>query len=84
MLREAATAGSPFDLALLDWQMSDMDGLTLSQFIKADVAFDATRLVVLAPLGKAKSDGELKRLGIEDCLVKPVKQSRLFDCMTMP
>ena len=81
ILREAANAGSPFDLALLDWQMPDMDGLTLSRFIKADVTLDATRLIVLAPLGKARSAGELKRFGIEDCLIKPVKQSRLFDCL---
>jgi CheY-like chemotaxis protein len=31
--------------------------------------------------GKAISAGELPRLGLEACLVKPVKQSRLFDCL---
>jgi CheY-like chemotaxis protein len=66
---------------LLDLEMPDMTGLTLSRVIKADHAIAATRLVILAPFGKAISAGELPRLGLEACLVKPVKQSRLFDCL---
>jgi two-component system sensor histidine kinase/response regulator len=58
-----------------------MGGLALAQIIKADLAIGATRLVVLTPLGKAISAGELKQIGIEACLDKPVKQSRLFDCL---
>jgi PAS domain S-box-containing protein len=81
ILRAAAMAGSPVDLALLDLEMPDMTGLTLSRVIKADHAIAATRLVILAPFGKAISAGELPRLGLEACLVKPVKQSRLFDCL---
>jgi len=81
ILRAAAMAGSPVDLALLDLEMPDMTGLTLARVIKADLAIAATRLVILAPFGKAISAGELPQLGLEACLVKPVKQSRLFDCL---
>jgi two-component system, sensor histidine kinase and response regulator len=38
-------------------------------------------LIVLTSLGQALSTAELKERGIEAYLVKPVKQSRLFDCM---
>jgi two-component system, sensor histidine kinase and response regulator len=68
-------------LVLLDLQMPEMSGLALARVIKADRALAATRLVVLAPLGKTISAGELKQIGIETCLVKPIKKSRLFDCL---
>ena len=61
--------------------MPEMDGFTLAAAIKADPALAATRLIVLTSMGHALSSAELKQLGIEAYLVKPVKQSRLFDCL---
>jgi signal transduction histidine kinase/DNA-binding response OmpR family regulator len=81
-LRTAAEAGQPYHLALLDVQMPEMDGLTLARAIKGDPALAGTRLIVLTSFGQAFSPAELKAVGIEAYLVKPVKQSRLFDCMT--
>jgi two-component system sensor histidine kinase/response regulator len=81
ILRAAAAAGHPFELALLDLQMPDTDGVTLSRVIKADPALSGTRLALIAPLAKSISAEELQQLGIEVCLVKPIKQSRLFDCL---
>jgi two-component system sensor histidine kinase/response regulator len=81
-LRTAAEAGQPYHLALLDVQMPEMNGLTLARAIKDDPALAGTRLIVLTCFGKTFSPAELKAAGIEAYLVKPVKQSRLFDCMT--
>jgi two-component system, sensor histidine kinase and response regulator len=58
-----------------------MDSFTLAATIKADPALAATRLIVLTSMGHALRSAELKQLGIEAYLVKPVKQSRLFDCL---
>jgi two-component system, sensor histidine kinase and response regulator len=80
-MRTAAEAGQPYHLALLDVQMPEMDGLTLARAIKVDPALAGTRLVVLTSFGQAFSPEELKAAGIEAYLVKPVKQSRLFDCL---
>src|SRR5208283_1858303 len=53
----------------------------LARAIKGDPALADTRLVVLTSFGQAFSPAELKAAGIEAYLVKPVKQSRLFDCL---
>jgi len=80
VLREAA-ADRPYDIALLDVEMPEMDGLTLARAIKADPAIASTRLIVLTPLGQAFAPSELEVAGIDAALSKPVKQSRLFDCL---
>jgi two-component system sensor histidine kinase/response regulator len=80
-LRAAAAAGKPYDLALLDVRMPEMDGLTLARAIKIDPAIARTRLIVLTSLGQALSIAELKAAGIEAYLGKPVSQLRLFDCL---
>ncbi len=81
ILRAAAAAGAPFHAALLDMQMPEMDGMTLARAIKADAAIADTRLIILTSLGHFMSSEELKAAGIDAYLVKPVKQSRLFDCL---
>ena len=80
-LRAAVGEGQPYDVALLDVQMPKMDGFALAAAIKADPALTGTRLIVLTSMGHALRSAELKQLGIEAYLVKPVKQSRLFDCL---
>ena len=82
ILRAAAEeGGQPYDLALLDAQMPEMDGLTLTRAIRNDPAITSTRLILLTSIGQALSAAELQEADIEACLVKPVKQSRLFDCL---
>jgi len=82
LLRASASAGDPYDLAILDMQMPGMDGLTLARTIKADTALAGVRLVMLTSLGDRLAADQLKAAGIEDCLIKPVKQSRLLDCIS--
>jgi two-component system sensor histidine kinase/response regulator len=80
-LRTAAESGQPYHLALLEVQMPEMDGLTLARAIKGDSRLAETRLIALTSFGQALSPAELKEAGIEAYLVKPIKQSYLFDCL---
>jgi two-component system, sensor histidine kinase and response regulator len=81
MLRTAATDGLAYNLALLDVQMPEMDGFTLARSIRADPAIAGTKLIALTSLGQALTAQELKDAGVEAYLIKPVKQSRLFNCL---
>ena len=81
ILREAAATGEPYDLALLDMQMPEMDGMTLAKAIKAEPAIAPTRLIMLTSMGHRFSAGEIAGAGLAAYLVKPVKQSALFDCL---
>ena len=81
LLRAAATECKPYDLALLDVQMPEMDGLTLAQAIKADPAIAGTRFILLTEFSKKNGPERPRAAGITDSCFKPVRQSRLFDCL---
>ena len=81
LLRAAATEGKPYDLALVDVQMPEMNGLTLARAIKADPAIAGTRLILLTELNKRTSLEGPRAAEITECCFKPVRQSRLFACL---
>ena len=73
-----ALATKPFDLAILDMQMPAMDGLMLATAIKADPETARMSLIILTSMGRIASD-EVAKAGVAACLLKPVKQSLLYD-----
>ncbi|HET6260816.1 MAG TPA: response regulator, partial [Chloroflexia bacterium] len=77
MLRSAAQEGEPYEVAILDMQMPEMDGIQLAQQIKADSLISSTRLVLLTSMGQRGDAGKVARAGIEAYLVKPAKESQL-------
>jgi CheY-like chemotaxis protein len=82
-LSRAAQIGVTYDLAILDMQMPDMDGLTLAKIIHSDPALKQTRLMMLTSLCHRLADSELKAAGISSCLVKPVKQGDLLQSLAV-
>ncbi|HUS36174.1 MAG TPA: response regulator, partial [Verrucomicrobiae bacterium] len=81
VLRREAALGDRYDLAILDFQMPIMDGLTLAKAIKSDPELASIRLIVLTSLGQKLTPEELRENGIAASLIKPVRQSELFDCL---
>ena len=80
-LRDAAAAGASFDLAILDLQMPGMDGLTLARVIKSDPILRQTKLILLTSLGEQLDAEALRATGISASLIKPARQSPLFNCL---
>jgi CheY-like chemotaxis protein len=81
MLDQARAAGCPFPLAILDFQMPDMDGFTLATRIRAHAELRDTRLFMLTSAGQRGDAARCKDIGIEVYLLKPVKQSALLDAI---
>src|SRR5207244_4070768 len=80
-LRRESATGHPYEIVILDLQMPEMDGLMLAKTIKADPAIAHTRLVLLSSLGQRLTPAELREHGIVASLVKPVRQSELFNAL---
>jgi CheY-like chemotaxis protein len=80
-LEQAGAAGCPFPLAILDFQMPDMDGFTLAARIRAQAELRSTRLFMLTSAGQRGDAARSKDIGIDVYLMKPVKQSALIEAI---
>ena len=80
-LYKAYSEGDPFQLAVLDMQMPDMDGESLGRAIKADEKIRGTRLIMMTSMGQRGDAFRLEEIGFTAYLTKPVRQSDLFDCI---
>jgi len=80
-LQAAVAEGDPFDIAVLDMQMPDMDGETLGREIKTDASLRGVPLVMMSSIGQRGDAARLKDVGFAAYLTKPVKQSQLYDCL---
>jgi CheY-like chemotaxis protein len=80
LLRAAAESGEAYDLAVLDMQMPDMDGIQLARAISSEPAISSTRLVLLTSIG-ININETARMAGVEVVLNKPVRQSQLHDAL---
>lgn len=71
----------PFTLALLDGHMPDVDGFMLAEKIARDPRFAAMKIVLLTSAGHSDDVKRAQQLGVAGYLVKPIKQSELFDAI---
>ena len=80
-LRRAATEGTPFQIALIDMVMPDMDGDALGQAIKADPALADTILVMLSSIAQRGDAARAKEAGFVAYLTKPIRHTQLHECL---
>ncbi len=79
-LRSAARAGRAFQVAVLDWRMPGMDGLTLAGVIKADAETRQTALVLLSSYSRHSTE-EITKAGFATYIPKPASGSDLYDAI---
>ena len=70
---------SPIDLLLSDVNMPVVDGFALCERIRADGRFVNLKIMMLTSAGRPGDAVRRAKLGVDDHILKPVKQSELFD-----
>ncbi|MBI5367188.1 MAG: response regulator [Planctomycetes bacterium] len=80
-LRAAQAAGDPYRIALIDFQMPDMDGLALAHAVLADATLAAPVLILLSSIEQKGDAAAVRAAGISACLLKPIRQSALLNAL---
>ena len=78
----AKISNHPFDVALLDFQMPEMDGVMLAREIREDPTLNGTRLLMMSSAGE-RSDIDRQATNLDCWLTKPVKRAKLYEALTV-
>ncbi|MHC5766017.1 MAG: response regulator [Nostoc sp.] len=78
-IQEAAKQKNFYDIAVIDMQMPEIDGMTLGEQIKANSAIAGLPLIMLTSTNQRDEIQRSLKIGFAAYLVKPVKPSRLLD-----
>ncbi len=82
-MKNASGEATPFDVAIFDTTLSDMDGATLARTIKSDPDLNKTALILITPLGKRGDAKAYKVHGFSAYFTRPIRGSDLYDCLVM-
>ena len=81
LLKESNAEGNPFQIALLDYMMPNMNGKELAEIIKKDVDFKDIKLLILTSLDNRKYIKEFKEIGFDGYFCKPIRNSVLYNAL---
>ncbi|MBI5591556.1 MAG: response regulator [Deltaproteobacteria bacterium] len=82
MLEAAEKADNPYDLALMDWQMPEMDGIEAIRRIRA--ADSLTRipvLIMVTAFGREEVMNRVQKDELDGLVLKPVNSSVMFNTL---
>ncbi|BDI20223.1 hypothetical protein ANSO36C_60250 [Nostoc cf. commune SO-36] len=74
--------GTQFDIAILDMQMPEMDGITLARQIRKQSGCQNLPLVIMTSFGKVETSSEFNDVQFAASLSKPIKQSQLYEVIS--
>jgi two-component system, sensor histidine kinase and response regulator len=80
-LREAFRSGKPFELLLSDVNMPECDGFTFLEQVRRDPSVANIVAIVLTSGDRAEDSARCRELGVDQRLMKPVKQSELYNAI---
>ena len=69
LLQQQASTESPFQVVILDCQMPDVDGLSLTKSIKDDLLFTDVKIILLSSMGQPINNEVWQQSGIDSCQV---------------
>ncbi|MGL6257918.1 response regulator [Vibrio sp. WXL210] len=80
-LGQAADKGQPYSIAILDYQMPEMDGIGLSKRIRAQENLKQTKLVMFSSVAQRGDAQLLQSSGFSGYLTKPMQQADLLSVL---
>jgi CheY-like chemotaxis protein len=80
-MERALAAGKPFPLALIDFQMPELDGFGLAHKIKSRPELGPTMIMMLSSVGQRGDAARCRELGVAAYLTKPVRQAVLMEAV---
>jgi len=78
---EAAAAGNPFEVVLLDWRMPGLDGIATARELRRLGLAHLPHLVMVTGYGRDELAQSAREVGVDAILLKPVDPSVLFDTL---
>ena len=70
---EQAASGKPFDLAIFDYQMPDLDGHELCAKFKASPILESIPIIMLSSVDQSVQGAQVRKLGFAGTLLKPIR-----------
>ena len=81
IMRRSEGQGTPYELVLSDVNMPEADGVTLADWIRQDAKLASTPIIFLTSGTRPEDLKRCESLSIAAHLMKPVKESELFDAI---
>lgn len=82
-LHDEARRGARYQLAILDFDMANLDGLQLAQSIIGAASIDPPQIILLTSVGRRGDAKRAQAMGVSAYLTKPVRESQLSRCLSM-
>ncbi len=74
---------TPFDIALVDWDMPRMTGIEFVRFVRRNREFDGLKLMMVTTNNTEEKIGMALEAGANDFLMKPVTREALEEKLTL-
>ena len=81
-LRNSAKKGKPYEMAVLDYMMPEMDGTELAKAIKSDELISDISLLMVSSAPKLGEEKNLQEIGFSGYLSKPVNSADIADALS--
>jgi len=81
-IHAAITSGDPYQIVITDYEMPEIDGITLAEAIRQDPALKDTVIIMLTSVGNWQELRGSERTVVDACLVKPVRHSQLLNALS--
>ena len=82
-MRAAKERNEAFQLVIVDFNMPGMDGMELTRQLKESASFRNIPIIMLSSSSNFLSQDQIRQAQLATALIKPARQSHLFDAVTM-